>query len=65
MNIFEGEIAVTERTETPTMALLGYWYLWTHSVPYILNKNKFESKILENYSWECFSKIDVGLIVLG
>lgn len=25
MNIFEGEIAVTERTETPTMALLrGY-----------------------------------------
>lgn len=23
MNIFEGEIAVTERTETPTMALLG------------------------------------------
>lgn len=58
MNISEGEIEVTE--EGLKLSLGGsYCYLWTHSVPYILNKNKFESKILENYSWECFSKIDV------
>lgn len=30
MNIFEGEIAVTERTETPTMALLGVIDIFEH-----------------------------------
>lgn len=49
MNISEGEIEVTK--ERLKLSLGGsYCYLWTHSVPYILNKNKFESKILENYS---------------